>query len=177
LTTIKAGHEPGIGQSTANYFRHGVSLMTSLTQPLHDHHKHCDDLFAAAEEAAQVKKWPECEDLFRRFQGELEAHFATEEQVLFPAFEAATGMAGGPSQVMRFEHAQMRDLMAQMAQAVARRDGGEFGGSADTLLVLMQQHNMKEENILYPMCERTLADQGLPLSAGLQERVEAACPL
>jgi hemerythrin-like domain-containing protein len=151
--------------------------MTSLTQPLHDHHKHCDDLFAAAEEAAQVKKWSECGSFFNRFRGEIEAHFATEEQVLFPAFEAATGMAGGPAQMMRFEHAQMRDLMARMEQAVARQDGAEFGGSADTLLVLMQQHNMKEENILYPMCERMLAGQGLPLSAGLRERVEAACPL
>ncbi len=151
--------------------------MTSLTQPLHDHHKHCDDLFAAAEEAAHGNHWPECGNLFKRFRGEIEAHFATEEQVLFPAFEAATGMTGGPSQMMRFEHAQMRDLMARMEQAVARQDSTEFGGSADTLLVLMQQHNMKEENILYPMCERTLADQGLPLSTGLRERVEAACPL
>jgi iron-sulfur cluster repair protein YtfE (RIC family) len=150
--------------------------MDNLTQPLHDHHKHCDDLFAAAEEAAQDRRWPECQRLFERFRGEIEAHFATEEQVLFPAFELASGMVAGPSQVMRFEHAQMRDLMARMEQAAARRDGNEFSGSAETLLILMQQHNMKEENILYPMCERTLAGQALPVGPGLLARVEAACP-
>lgn len=126
----------------------------SLTQPMHEHHKHCDDLFAAAEEAAHGNRWPECASAFGRFQAELEAHFATEEQVLFPAFEAASGMTSGPSQVMRLEHAQMRDLIAQMAHALAAQDGVGFGGAAETLLILMQQHNMKEENILYPMCDR-----------------------
>jgi iron-sulfur cluster repair protein YtfE (RIC family) len=150
--------------------------MTSVTQPLHDHHKHCDELFATAEEAAQAKRWPDCLRLFRQFQHELEAHFATEEQILFPAFESASGTVAGPSQVMRFEHAQMRDLMARMAQAAAANNAGEFTGSADTLLVLMQQHNMKEENILYPLCERMLAGRGLEVGAGLQDRVAASCP-
>lgn len=150
--------------------------MTSLTQPLHDHHKHCDDLYAEAEEAAHKKRWPQCLASFRRFRGELEAHFATEEQVLFPAFENASGMVAGPSQVMRFEHAQMRDLLGQMEGAATQENLDQFSGSAETLLVLMQQHNMKEENILYPMCEQALAGQDLSLVAPLQERVEAACP-
>ncbi len=51
----------------------------------------------------------------------------------------------------------MRELIAQMSEAVARQDSDTFAGAADTLLVLMQQHNLKEENILYPMCDRLLA--------------------
>ncbi|TRZ68118.1 MAG: hemerythrin domain-containing protein, partial [Rhodocyclaceae bacterium] len=35
---------------------------------------------------------------------------------------------------------------------------------AETLLILMQQHNMKEENILYPMCDQALAAQVEQLS-------------
>ena len=150
--------------------------MTSLTQPLHDHHKHCDNLFAEAEEAAHKKRWPQCQESFRRFRGELEAHFSTEEQVLFPAFETASGMVAGPSQVMRFEHAQMRDLLGQIEQAATQQNLDQFSGSAETLLVLMQQHNMKEENILYPMCEQSLSGQGLSLVEPLKARVEAACP-
>ena len=30
-------------------------------------------------------------------------------------------------------------------------------GVAETLLIMMQQHNMKEENVLYPMCDQHLA--------------------
>lgn len=85
-------------------------------------------------------------------------------------------MSAGPSQVMRFEHAQMRELLAQMNDAVARRDAGRFSGAAETLLVMMQQHNMKEENILYPMCDRTLSARPVGVADGLRERLEAACP-
>ncbi len=149
--------------------------MSDLTQPLHDHHKHCDDLFAQAESAADQQRWPECQNHFRRFQAEMLAHFATEEESLFPAFEAATGMAGGPPAMMRLEHAQMRQLLGDMAAAASARDEGQFLGSAETLLVLMQQHNMKEEHILYPMCDRHLAGQDLALASGLNARVAQAC--
>jgi hemerythrin-like domain-containing protein len=85
-------------------------------------------------------------------------------------------MTGGPTQMMRFEHAQMRDLIEQMERALNGRDGSGFAGAAETLLILMQQHNMKEENILYPMCDRSLATQADALGVVLRERLEAACP-
>ena len=109
------------------------------------------------------------------FQKELETHFCTEEEVLFPAFEATTGMTGGPTQMMRFEHAQMRDLMDQMRVALSGRNDDNFAGAAETLLILMQQHNMKEENILYPMCDRSLAAQADTLGAALSGRLDAVC--
>ena len=150
--------------------------MTSITEPLHDHHKFCDDLFADAEDSAQRNDWNKCSDAFERFRNELEAHFATEENDLFPAFERTTGMTGGPTHVMRIEHAQMRDLMAQMSGALEARDTDTFLGAAETLLVLMQQHNMKEENILYPMCDRTLGAVTLDLAGRLRERRREAWP-
>ena len=131
--------------------------MTTVTEPLRNHHKHCDDLFAAAEDAAQSGLWTRCMEDFRSFHEQMEAHFSGEEEILFPAFEKATGMSGGPTQVMRMEHSQMRDLFSQMADAVASRDADAFAGAAETLLILMQQHNMKEENILYPMCDNALS--------------------
>ncbi len=143
----------------------------SLTQPLHDHHKHCDDLFADAEAAARDGDWTKCAEAYKSFHNQLEAHFSTEEQVLFPAFEEATGMAGGPTRVMRIEHTQMRDLLAQMASALAGKNEEGFLGSAETLLVLMQQHNMKEESMLYPMCDRSL--DGINVEGELKRRLGA----
>lgn len=149
--------------------------MPSLTQPLHDHHKHCDELFADAESAAHEGNWSRCAESFGRFQCELEAHFATEEQVLFPAFESATGMSGGPTQMMRMEHAQMRELIGQINSALAAKNVDGFTGGVETLLVLMQQHNMKEENILYPMCDRSLQATDVDVAQGLKARLEGAC--
>jgi iron-sulfur cluster repair protein YtfE (RIC family) len=143
----------------------------STTEVLHRHHKRCDDLFVAAEEAAHAGQWAACADSFRRFRGELLAHFATEEEVLFPAFEERTGMVVGPTQVMRGEHDQMRALIEQMDSAQAQLARQPFAGAAETLLVLMQQHNMKEENILYPMCDRTLAGS-VDVAGPLRERLE-----
>lgn len=144
----------------------------SITQPLFQHHKHCDEVFADAEEACANGNWSAGEKSFAAFARELETHFLSEEEVLFPAFESATGMTSGPTEVMRGEHRQMRELLAQMREALERRDGDGFSGSAETLLIMMQQHNMKEENILYPMCDNALG--GSTIGVSIEQRLGAA---
>jgi iron-sulfur cluster repair protein YtfE (RIC family) len=141
----------------------------SITTPLFQHHKHCDEIFADAEEACANGEWTAGGEAFALLSNQLEAHFSSEEELLFPAFETATGMTSGPTEVMRGEHRQMRDLLAQMQGALASRDGDAFGGAAETLLILMQQHNMKEENILYPMCDNALGSSDV--GAALAERL------
>jgi hemerythrin-like domain-containing protein len=144
----------------------------SITAHLFQHHKHCDELFADAEEACANSDWGAGEQAFTLLRNQLETHFSSEEELLFPAFEAATGMTSGPTEVMRGEHRQMRDLLAQMQGALTSQDRDEFGGAAETLLILMQQHNMKEENILYPMCDNVLG--GSDVGAALAERLHAS---
>jgi iron-sulfur cluster repair protein YtfE (RIC family) len=142
----------------------------SITAPLFQHHKHCDEVFASAEEACANGDWAAGEKAFALLVDELETHFCSEEEVLFPAFEKATGMTSGPTEVMRGEHLQMRELLQQMKQGLVARDTDVFDGGAETLLILMQQHNMKEENILYPMCDNALgsSDVGPALAARLK---------
>lgn len=130
--------------------------MSFPSQVLPHHHRHCDDLFVAAEEYAQHGDWAATANAFEHFRQQMKAHFNAEEVLLFPAFEAATGMSAGPTQMMRHEHEQMRTLLAQLAAACDDHDSESYSGVAETLLMLMQQHNMKEENILYPMCDRAL---------------------
>jgi iron-sulfur cluster repair protein YtfE (RIC family) len=144
----------------------------SITQPLFQHHKHCDEIFADAEDACVSGNWSAGEKAFGEFAAELETHFQSEEEVLFPAFESATGMTSGPTEVMRGEHRQMRALLSQMREALEQRDGDGFTGSAETLLIMMQQHNMKEENILYPMCDNALG--GSDIGSTIARRLGAA---
>lgn len=142
----------------------------SITAPLAEHHVRCDELFAEAEEVCAKAQWDRATGLFAAFNEELERHFKIEEELLFPAFESATGMRMGPTEVMRQEHRQMRDLLAGMAQAIPARDGDAFSGGAETLLILMQQHNMKEENILYPMCDQNV--DAATVGAEVQQRLD-----
>ena len=146
--------------------------MSFPTQILPDHHRHCDDLFVAAEEAVQRGDWAAAVPAFEHLRDQMQAHFAAEEDLLFPAFEAATGASSGPTRVMRFEHEQMRPLLAQLEAACAARDAEAYAGVAETLLILMQQHNMKEENILYPMCDQALGAEAERLGAKLDAMLE-----
>lgn len=133
--------------------------MTSIRSLMTDDHRHCDDLFAAAEQAMSGNDLEIAATAFSRFQTAMLAHFAAEEQTLFPTFEAKTGMSMGPTQVMRLEHAQMRGLLEDAGAALLAGDADEYLGQAETLVIMMQQHNMKEENILYPMCDQHLVGE------------------
>ena len=138
--------------------------MTTISEYMLRGHEACDELFARAENAAG--SWPDAAKALAAFRSALLEHIAMEEDVLFPAFEAESGMGeGGPSAAMRAEHAQMRALLDQMRDAVERRDEKAYLGLADTLLVLMQQHNMKEESMMYPMIEAAAPDRSDALIA------------
>jgi hypothetical protein len=150
-----------------------IPAMTTIRDFMTEDHRRCDDVFAEVEQAVANGDWAAAGDCFGRFHAGVLQHFAVEESMLFPAFEAKTGMTMGPTQVMRSEHVQMRELMAAAAESLAVKDADNYSGNAETLLIMMQQHNMKEENILYPMCDQHLAEETgelVPqLQAGLAE--------
>ncbi len=131
--------------------------MSTILDFLGSDHRACDDLFASAESAAAQKNWDAARTLFDQFQASMAHHLSMEETVLFPAFEARTGNTMGPTQVMRMEHEQMRGLIQDMAGVVAAGDRNAYLGLSETLNMLMQQHNLKEENMLYPMSDQVLS--------------------
>ncbi|MQY50965.1 hemerythrin domain-containing protein [Rhodocyclus gracilis] len=151
--------------------------MTQIRDFLTGDHRHCDALFAAVEAALADEDKARAAAAFSAFNEAILAHFAAEESLLFPAFEAATGMCEGPTAVMRGEHRQMRDLLASAAAALAAGNSDDYLGDAETLLILMQQHNVKEESILYPMCDRQLGVGGETLVGALRESIIGASPV
>lgn len=148
--------------------------MDSLTDLLGHHHRECDALFAATDNAVSCADWTLAGTCFDAFRCELQAHFDAEESVLFPRFEAATGLVDGPTRVMRGEHAAMRDALIRIADALVRRHADDFGGESETLFILMQQHNMKEESMLYPMCDLRLSSEAATLKARIEHLIEEA---
>lgn len=131
--------------------------MESIQNLMTARHRQCDDHFVAVEQAVARLAWTEADSAFNHFREAMLQHFALEESILFPAFEAHTGISMGPTQVMRVEHAQMRALLVAAEIGLAARDVDDYSGNAETLLIMTQQHNMKEENMLYVMCDQHLA--------------------
>ena len=131
--------------------------MTTITETMARDHRHCDELFAEAEELIAQEDWAQGREKFVAFRDAMENHFSQEEGVLFPGFEQRTGQSMGPTQVMRMEHVQMRQLMADMEAAVTHEDDERYLGLSETMMMVMQQHNMKEEQMLYPMADQAYA--------------------
>ena len=127
-----------------------------ISEYMTEDHRRCDVSFANAEEAVSKEDFGAAQSSFGNFKQTMEAHFSMEENVLFPEFESQTGNSAGPTQVMRVEHRQIRALLEEMASTLAGQDVEGYLGHSETLLVMMQQHNMKEEHILYPMTDQAL---------------------
>ena len=93
------------------------------------------------------------------FELGLRRHIGFEEEILFPGFEAGTGMSpqAGPTAVMRIEHREIERLLEAIRGALA--------GIADPLPLrtelhrVLAAHNMKEEQVLYPMTDRALGPE------------------
>ncbi len=132
--------------------------MTSIPEYMTAKHRECDDVFSEAETAVAQNNWQLALEKWQCFAQELIKHFDQEEGTLFPKFEQATGMTSGPTQVMRMEHQQMRALVQDLDNALAAKEKDEYLGLSETLMVMMQQHNMKEEMMLYPMMAQHLSE-------------------
>ncbi len=122
-------------------------------------HRDCDTFFADAEQAVANADWEKAEKDFLSFSNDTLRHFKREEDELFPAFEKQTGTTQGPTQVMKFEHEQIRGLIGNLAEALESQDKDAYFSLCESMMILLQQHNMKEEQMLYAMCDRVLSPE------------------
>jgi len=142
--------------------------MTRPSTYFTEDHQRCDLLWSRVEAAADDGDEARAAQAFAVFAEAMERHFRMEEEVLFPAFEAATGMSGGgPTAVMRMEHSQMRHVLTELDEVSERGDLDRLLNLGDTLLMLVQQHNAKEEGMLYPMADRALSTRWTELEAAV----------
>jgi hemerythrin-like domain-containing protein len=58
--------------------------------------------------------------------------------------------------MMRYEHQQLRSLIESMTLALRENRTDDFFGIGESMMIMLQQHNMKEEQMLYPMIDRAL---------------------
>jgi hemerythrin-like domain-containing protein len=145
------------------------TVMPTITQYLETDHHHCDLRLAEAEGCVGKRQWDAADTAFKEFHLSLQQHLDMEEKVLFPAFEQTPGTPSGPTIMMRAEHQQIRQIVTAMRDALYARDAEEFSSGADILHIMMGQHNMKEESILYPMADRFMEDQAHEIIDEMQE--------
>ncbi|MCU7810134.1 MAG: hemerythrin domain-containing protein [Candidatus Thiodiazotropha sp. (ex Notomyrtea botanica)] len=143
--------------------------METIANSMTHDHRRCDEVFVNMEQAIIRKEWRDAEQLMGEFVQSMEHHFEIEEGKLFPALEEMGSQASGPVNVMIMEHDQLRHLILQLKSAISKELKELAAELSDTLLVTMQQHNMKEENVLYPMADRTVPDLSVEIASHLVE--------
>ncbi len=99
-------------------------------------------------------------------------HHDKEEQILFPWLER-NGLSheSGPLAVLRDEHERVRDHVRHMAAHARHLETDEhavqtFVGHADELALFFWKHMLKENEVLFPMVERTAGAAGGPEQNG-----------
>ncbi len=147
-----------------------INIEAGLADFFAQDHRDCDSRWAELEGLLDNGNTDAATQAWREFDDGMRRHFAMEEDILFPAFDARSGMGGGgPTAMMRMEHQQMRGLLDQIGIAMNSDNTEEALDLGDTLLMVIQQHNVKEEGMLYPMAENMLAGEWAALAEQLEK--------
>ncbi len=98
--------------------------------------------------------------IFLFFKRELERHITWEEDILFPIFERKSGIKDdGPTSVMRIEHIQIKNHLQKIKEKLHAKIIQNPCKEEVALFKMLESHNEKEENILYPGIDNLTSEQ------------------
>ena len=138
--------------------REGVlGVLRTVNEALSWDHDRLDGLEARAFAARDQGDLVQAASLFSRFAFGLRRHIRFEEELLFPEFEGKAGFSStmGPTAVMRAEHREILEWLEKIEKVIDNRDVPveplRLG-----LHSVLGDHNLKEENVVYPGTDRAL---------------------
>jgi iron-sulfur cluster repair protein YtfE (RIC family) len=142
-------------------------------------HNRLDAAFAAFQDQKR-ESFDEAKKHFKIFFRGLRRHIVWEEEILFPLFEKKAGMHDeGPTFVMREEHRRIQALLDRIHAKVRVADP-DSDDDEEMLMEVLEGHNLKEEQILYPAIDqlttqKEVAQVFLEMETMPAERYETCC--
>ncbi|KJE26747.1 hemerythrin domain-containing protein [Geobacillus thermoleovorans] len=154
----------------------GVELCAGLAQLKQEHgplRVQMEQLLAFAEtigRGTEISNWreplAELREKVESFVAALDPHSEREEGVLFPMMAEYIGRTTGPIAVMEYEHEQAKARLSMFLEKTTHLpetvDSEQALTLADAVIEahhILDEHFMKEENVLFPMAERLLSDE------------------
>jgi len=147
-------------------------LSPALKQLFNEHgplRKQMEELYVMAQEIKGTEEQSGLQELHEKvkhFVGELDPHSEREEGFLFPMMANYIGRETGPIAVMEYEHDQAKmnlqlflDGYSSLAGHADQAKMDELAGYAIQAYMILTDHFMKEENVLFPMAEKMLSEQ------------------
>ena len=133
--------------------------MTTILEFMSIDHDRLDNKIRmySREKLVDIKR---AESIFLFFKSELEQHIIWEENILFPIFERKTDIkSGGPTSVMRMEHIQIKNHLQEIKRKLHTKKIQDSCKEEVALFKVLESHNQKEENILYPGIDNLTSEQ------------------
>lgn len=126
-------------------------------------HEELNELFLAHQEALLEQDIARARERLQQYEHALLAHMLPEEEVLLPVYARAGAIPGGPQELFLGEHRKMREFLQRFQATLAelgshppdlrRRLIGLLDEQA-MFKHLVEHHDLRERNILYPALDR-----------------------
>jgi DUF438 domain-containing protein len=129
-------------------------LVASTT--LAEHHRRCDELFAAARAAAESGDWSGLATRVNALREAVLRHFRQEEERIFPLYEETSGLEGA-TEWLCAQHDDMRASLWLLATWSPETDAERYRRELAELHAAFDAHAADEEARMYPVFERMLA--------------------
>lgn len=133
-------------------------------------HERLERTLDVAVSAAADGRFGPAREAFAMFALAVQRHIGLEETLLFPLFEARTGVVDGPVAALRNEHRVIQDVVTAMTEALDRSDAPAFAESLRFLHAFVAVHESKEEHVLCPITDALLTPAEARLLVARLER-------
>jgi len=127
--------------------------MSDLAEILFHEHRRLEELLAAVQEAARAGDWRRFPAALGRLRDTLKAHFALEEDEVFPEFERQSGLTGALAE-LRSQHEDIRHTLDTLLAVSPRHDPEGCRAELAGLAAIYRQHEAEEERLIYAGLER-----------------------
>jgi hemerythrin-like domain-containing protein len=146
-----------------------VEIASSFLQLL-DHHKELDEMFLLHQEALLYLDLDRAVEILWEYEAKLLAHMKAEEELLLPIYQERAGrVPGGPVELFLGEHKKMRAFLQEFHKAIVQMQAEESARLRRSVLALLdrqfmykhlvEHHDLREKNILYPWLDRITSDE------------------
>jgi regulator of cell morphogenesis and NO signaling len=118
----------------------------------------------------EVSDWVEhisnLREKVKQFMEQLEPHSEREEGALFPLMAKYIGKESGPIAVMEYEHEMAKKYLrtfkeetSQLSKPLKKEEATVMANHVVQAYLILTEHFMKEENVLFPMAEKLLSKE------------------
>ena len=128
---------------------------------LAQHHRRCDELFAAARRTADSALWDRLGASVGALRETVLEHFRYEEEHIFPLYEQWSGQEGA-TEWLCAQHDDMRAALWTLGTLSAQEEPQRYCAELAALQQAFDAHAAEEERRMYPVFERMLAKNQSP---------------